>query len=95
MKKKMLIIAISMAAAFAVGCSTTTVLKDARTKLDEAQARNAGTFAPYEFSAAQHYLEFAEEEAEDFDYKAAKSFASTSIYYSEQAIEKSNSGGAR
>jgi len=82
-------------AGLAGGCSSAAVIKEAQTKLNEAQQIKASAFAPYEYAAAKKYLEFAVEEVDDFDHKSASNFAAVSIDFSKQAIEKAKAGGAK
>jgi outer membrane protein OmpA-like peptidoglycan-associated protein len=62
------------------------LMRDARDIVYEAHSVGAGHFAPYEMYSAKHYLEWAEEERDDWDVQGMRDFANLAIKYSEEAI---------
>ncbi len=84
---------LATAALFA-GCASTGALTSARASFERAKASGAESKTPFEYYAAEAYLQRAEHEASEGDGKEAKVFASESEKYSAQAIEKAG-GGAK
>jgi ATP/maltotriose-dependent transcriptional regulator MalT len=76
------------------GCASTGALTSAKTSFERAKASGAESKTPFEYYAAEAYLQKAEHEASEGDSKEAKVFASESEKYSAQAIEKAG-GGAK
>ena len=84
---------------FLLGCGPALYvsdLLDAEETLEEARAANARFHAPYEYHAADAYLEKAREEAAEGHYEDAIRFAQSSSHLSRRALQISEaSRGAR
>ncbi len=78
----------------AVGCTTANNIKAARSTMDEARAAGAVYKAPFEYKAAEAYLEQAVIQAEKGDPKAAEPFTKEAQAYATKALEMSG-GGAK
>jgi hypothetical protein len=81
-----------MGIALVAGCAAQRSVKQAQLSLDNARGAGAESGAPYQFFAAQAYLELAEHEKAEMDLAAAKEFAEMSIGFSDKAIEKAGRG---
>lgn len=78
----------------AAGCATANNIQKARATMDEARANGAVYKAPFEFKAAEAYLNNAVRQAEEGDCKAADSFAKEAQGYADKALAMSG-GGAK
>ena len=78
----------------ASGCATANKIGAARETMDQARAAGAVYKAPYEFKAAEAYLDKAVTEAEEGDRKAANPLAEKAQTYANKALEMSG-GGAK
>ena len=93
-----LLLALISAGASA-GCGPTLYVVDlleAERQLEEARVENARFHAPYEYHAADAYLEKAREEAAEGQYEDAIRFAQSAAHLSHRALQISQaSKGAR
>ncbi|GAB4263080.1 MAG: hypothetical protein Kow0092_13760 [Deferrisomatales bacterium] len=71
------------------GCASTRAVHEARMEFQRAEQAGAERTAPYEYHAAKGYLEFAADEAEEYDAKAASTYAGKSKEFAAKALEKS------
>jgi hypothetical protein len=78
----------------AAGCATANAIQSARTSLDKAKAAGAMTKAPFEYYAAEAYLNKATIQAEKGDNKQADIFTKESAAYSAKALQMAG-GGAK
>jgi pectin methylesterase-like acyl-CoA thioesterase len=78
--------------ALLTGCSAMSNLQRANEQFAEAKTAGAEQKSPYDYTAAQLYLQVATEEREEWDWKAADEWAQQSLKYSAQAMGK---GGAQ
>jgi len=78
----------------AAGCATANKIQAARSTMDEARAAGAVYKAPFEYKAAEAYLDKAVYQAEKGDCKAADSFTKEAQAYANKALEMSG-GGAK
>ena len=78
----------------AAGCATANAIQSARTSLDKAKAAGAMTKAPFEYYAAETYLNKATIQAEKGDNKQAEIFTKESAAYSAKALGMAK-GGAK
>lgn len=81
-----------VAAALCVGCGASRSLCDARVGFGEARDAGAETKAPYEFYAAETYLQLAEHEFDEVDLKQTRIYAEKSQEFSRQAVEQAGGG---
>lgn len=86
--------AIVLIAGLAGGCATSNAIQGARAQLEKAKAAGAIWSAPFEYYAAEGYLNKAGYEAEEGDFKAANAFTEQSRTYSAQALQMAG-GGAK
>jgi len=77
----------------ASACATATRVQDAESSFTQAKNLGAEQKAPFEYYAAEAYLEYARHEKDEGDAKQSNAFAEESIKYADQAIQKS--GGAK
>ncbi len=75
-----------------IGCAGAQKLRTAESAFQKAQDGGAETAAPYEYYAAEAYLNLAQHEEFEMDYKAVNEFAGESLRYSEAALEKAGGG---
>ena len=86
--------AVLLIAGLAGGCATSNAIGKSRAQLQKAKAAGADWTAPYEYYAAEGYLNKAVLEAEEGDTKAANVFTNQSSSYSAQALHMAG-GGAK
>jgi hypothetical protein len=86
--------AVVLIAGLAGGCATANAIQSARTSLDKAKAAGAMTKAPFEYYAAEEYLNKADFEVAEGDCKAANVFTKQSQEYSAKALQMAG-GGAK
>ncbi|MDD9970865.1 MAG: DUF4398 domain-containing protein [Myxococcales bacterium] len=75
---------------FLVGCGPALYVSDvldAEQSLEQARVANARFHAPYEYHAADAYLEKAREEAAEGHYEDAIRFAQSSAHLSRRALQ--------
>ena len=88
-------VALSGLLVFGPGCSASSrAVGNAKASFERAKAAGAERKAPFEYYAAEAYLNKAIHETEEGDRGAARTFASQSDAYSAKAIEKAG-GGAK
>jgi len=75
------------------GCATVAQLDDAEARFNQAKSMGAEQKAPFEYYAAEAYLEWARHERVEGDGEQANIFAEETVKYADQAIQKS--GGAK
>lgn len=78
----------------AAGCATANRIQAARATMDQARMAGAVYKAPFEYKAAEAYLNRSVMEAEEGDYKAADSFTKEAQAYADKALEMAG-GGAK
>jgi hypothetical protein len=88
-----LVVGLFLAITMTGGCATSGQVKMAGSSFQKAGELGAEQKAPYEYYAAEAYLEMAEHEVEEGDTKQAAFFADKAGKFAEQAIEKS--GGVK
>ena len=88
------LLAIVLIAGLAAGCATADAIQNAQKSLGNAKAAGGQSKAPFEYYAAEGYLNKASLEAEEGDCKAADAFTKESEAYSAKALEKAG-GGAK
>lgn len=76
------------------GCGSAGALRNAKSSFEKAKAAGAETKAPFEYYAAEAYLDLAQHEADEGDNKQSRAYSAESEKYSAQAIGKAG-GGAR
>jgi hypothetical protein len=76
------------------GCSSMKYVKRAQSSFDDAKAAGAENGAPFEYYAAEEYLELSEHENDEGDHSQAQIFADESEKYSAEAL-KITGGGAK
>ncbi len=76
------------------GCASTQEIRGAKDAFGKAKAAGAESKAPYEYYAAEAYLERMDHEVGEGDQKAAREFAKESRMHSEEALRISG-GGAK
>lgn len=85
-------------AATASGCGpilSTSFIIDAEAKMAAAEAAEAPTYAPYEYTAAEAYLQKAHEELGYADYGPALDFAAKAADLAERGAARANDEKAR
>jgi hypothetical protein len=85
---------VVLIAALAAGCATSNAIQGARAQLEKAKGAGALWSAPFEYYAAEAYLNKAGVEAAEGDCKAANVFTEQSVKYSSQALQITK-GGAK
>jgi len=90
----MILCAMVLIAGLASGCATSNAIQSARAQLEKAKGEGAAWSAPFEYYAAEAYLNKAGLEAEEGDCKAANVFTKQSADYSAKALEMAK-GGAK
>ena len=93
MQRTGIVVVAVLALAMAGGCASAAKVSKARSSFKQARELGAEQKAPYEYYAAEVYLEMAEHETEEGDSKQSGYFAEKAVNFAEQAIEKS--GGAK
>jgi len=83
-----------LSAGLVAGCATANSVKSAQASFEKAKAAGAEAKAPYEYYAAEAYLNQANHETNEGDNQQAAVFAKESETYSAKAIEKAG-GGAK
>jgi len=86
--------AMVLIAGLAAGCATSNAIQSARAQLEAAKAAGAAWSAPFEYYAAEAYLEKAVFSAEIGDPKQANILTKQSSDYSAQALQMAK-GGAK
>ena len=86
--------AMVLIAGLAAGCATSNAIQSARAQLEAAKAAGAAWSAPFEYYAAEAYLEKAVFSAEIGDPKQANILTNQSAGYSAQALQMAK-GGAK
>jgi len=79
-------------AILAAGCASTTALKNASTAFGQAKAAGAETKAPFEYYAAESYLDLANHEKAEGDRDMVVDFSQKSEKYSAEALQKAGGG---
>lgn len=74
------------------GCGV-HLLQEARDSAIVAKGSGAEAKAPFEYYAAEAYLEIAEDEWAEWDWKAMQEWAMESTKYSGQALKAAQGGG--
>lgn len=87
-----LTLAVVFTVGLAAGCSSATVLKNARTSFDKARAAGGETKAPYEYYSAEAYLGLAEHEKEEGDRTGVREMSEQSEKFSAEALKKAGGG---
>jgi hypothetical protein len=85
---------VILIAGLTAGCATSNAIQNARAQLGKAKAAGADWSAPFEYYAAEGYLNKAGIEAAEGDCKAAMAFTEQSQNYSAQALQMTG-GGAK
>jgi hypothetical protein len=85
---------VLLIAGLAAGCATSNAIQGAREQLQKAKGAGADWSAPFEYYAAEGYLNKAVLEAEEGDCKQAKIWTEQSRTYSAQALQMAG-GGAK
>ena len=94
MKRKIMsLVCVVVFLMMASACATATRVQDAESSFTQAKNLGAEQKAPFEYYAAEAYLEYARHEKDEGDAKQSNAFAEESIKYADQAIQKS--GGAK
>jgi predicted lysophospholipase L1 biosynthesis ABC-type transport system permease subunit len=75
-----------------VGCASVAAVGRARDSMERAKMMGAEVKAPYEYYAAEVYLDLAEHEKDELDLRRAKIYAEKSEAFALQAIEKAGGG---
>lgn len=88
------LLVLLLPAFLAAGCTSAAALKSARTDFGKAKAAGAETKAPFEYYAAEAYLDLADHEKAEGDHAGVRGFAETSKKYSAEALQKAG-GGAK
>lgn len=79
-------------AILATGCASTAALKKADTAFGQAKAAGAETKAPFEYYAAEAYLDLAHHESAEGDRDMTVEFSQKSEQYSAEALQKAGGG---
>ena len=93
-RPRVVLLAVVLCAGLVAGCATANAIQSARTSLDKAKAAGAMTKAPFEYYAAEAYLNKATIQAEKGDNKQADIFTKESAAYSAKALGMAK-GGAK
>ena len=88
------LLVLLLPAFLAAGCTSAAALKNAKTAFGNAKAAGAETKAPFEYHAAEAYLDLAEHEKVEGDRKAVVDFSKKSEKFSAEALQKAG-GGAK
>ena len=91
--RAILVITLLLTMAITGGCATYSKVKMAKSSFQKAVELGAEQKAPYEYYAAEAYLDLAKHESTEGDGKQAVIFAEQANSFAEQAIVKS--GGAK
>lgn len=92
-RRIVLVVLMSLAMAMIGGCAASGKVEMAGSSFKQARELGAEQKAPYEYYAAEAYLEMAEHEITEGDGKQAGVFAEQARQFAEQAISKS--GGVK
>jgi len=84
-----MVLGVGLSVALAAGCVSIARLDDAEARFAEAKRLGAEEKAPFEYYAAEAYLDWARHERGEGDRKYTNVFSEESIKYAEQAIGKS------
>jgi len=93
-RASILFCAVLLIAGLAGGCATSSAIQSSRAQLQKAKGAGADWSAPFEYYAADAYLNKAVLQAEEGDCKAAMMFTEQSSKYSAQALQMAG-GGAK
>ncbi|WP_025323172.1 DUF4398 domain-containing protein [Deferrisoma camini] len=85
-------VAVAAALVLLGGCSTLNTLEQAHTTLERAKEAGAEVKAPYAFHKAQSFLEMAEHEKDEFDWRAASEWAKVALDSARQALDGAKGG---
>lgn len=86
------LLVLLLPAVLAAGCASTTALKKADTAFGQAKAAGAEAKAPYEYYAAEAYLDLAHHEKAEGDGDMVVEFSQKSEKYSAEALQKAGGG---
>ena len=86
------ILGVLACGALLAGCASYNEIRQATDQLAVAKAAGAEEKAPYDYTAADLYLQAAVEERKDFDWKAASEWARRSSLHSAKALEQAKGG---
>jgi len=89
-----LLLAVVLCAGLVTGCATKNAIESTRMSLDKAKAAGAVTKAPFEYYAAEAYLNKATIQAEIGDTKQADIFNKEASAYTAKALQMAG-GGAK
>jgi len=93
-RASIILCAVLLIAGLAGGCATSNAIQSARAQLEKAKDAGAEWSAPYEYHAADEYLNKASAEAYEGDWKASNAFTEQSKKYSAEALQAAG-GGAK
>ena len=82
----------ALCAAVCVGCGASNSLQQAKDSFGSAKQAGAEKKAAYEFYSAETYLQLAQHEFDEMDYKQTSIYAQKSQDFSKQAVEKAGGG---
>ncbi len=86
------LLAAVAAAGLLGGCATLGTVGKAREALARAEASGAEARAPYDYHAARAYLEMAEHEKDELDWKAAREWAQKALDHASRALAAAGGG---
>ncbi|HEY5764432.1 MAG TPA: hypothetical protein VIS30_00255 [Candidatus Deferrimicrobiaceae bacterium] len=86
------LLVLLLPAVLAAGCASTTALKKADAAFGQAKAAGAEAKAPYEYYAAEAYLDLAHHEKAEGDGDMVVEFSQKSEKYSAEALQKAGGG---
>lgn len=89
---------VGLAFVVLAGCgqiTSTAAINDARDAVERAAAVDAGTYAVYEFTSAEAYLDKAREEWATSDFQHALSYAQRALDFAEAALERAVASPSR
>jgi hypothetical protein len=89
-----LLLAVVLCAGLVAGCATMNAIENTQKSLDKAKAAGAVTKAPFEYYAAEAYLNKASIQAEKGDSKQANIFNKEASAYADKALGMAK-GGAK
>ncbi len=74
------------------GCATNRTLVEARDTLEQARETGAEARTPYDYYAAEVYLDLAEHEWREFDYPQTAAYAEKALDHAKKAVESAGGG---
>ena len=87
------VVLVGLAAGLGFGCAGAGKnLQQAQESFSQARDAGAETKAPYDYYAAENYLQLAEHEFDEVDLKQTTVYAEKSLEFSRQAFEKAGGG---